>query len=276
MRLRIHHTTTYAYEHPASYAIQVLRLSPGDHKGQYVCDWRLEINADCKLDAIRDPFGNQTHSFSVDGPIDTLVISAVGEVETNDTNGLISGTRERLPLALYLRETALTEPDEHIKTFAADYMSGHATDRLEKLHLLNTAVHKTLRFDTRATESTTTAVEAFAHKHGVCQDLAHVFIAACRHLEVPARYVGGYMFRSDGENEQEAGHAWAEAWVEGLGWVGFDPAHGLAPTDAYVRVAVGLDSLDATPIRGTRYGGLGEDMSVVVSIEDLNAERVES
>jgi len=84
------------------------------------------------------------------------------------------------------------------------------------------------------------------------------------------------MFRSDGENQQSAGHAWAEAWIDGIGWVAFDPAHGLCPDDAYVRVAVGLDFLAASPIRGVRYGGVGETMDVSVQIEDLSAERVAS
>lgn len=280
MRLKIYHTTHYRYETPATYAIQVLRLSPRDHKGQYVCDWRLDINADCKLDSLQDPYGNQTHSFSVDGPLESLSISAIGEVETNDTSGIISGTRERLPRALYLRETSLTESDTIIRQFAEDISSAHASaheaDTLTRLHALNGGIHKAIQFDTHATETTTTAIEAFSAKQGVCQDLAHIFISCCRHLNIPARYVGGYMYRSDGENQQNAGHAWAEAWIENVGWVGFDPAHGLCPNDAYIRVAVGLDFLAASPIRGVRYGGFGETMEVSVKIEDLSAERIAS
>jgi len=274
MRLKIYHTTEFSYESPASYAIQVLRLSPRDHKGQYVCDWRLEINADCKLETIQDSYGNQTHSFSVDGPLDSLSISAVGEVETDDTNGIVSGTRERLPLALYLRETSLTDSDKDLRDFTESVASRHGTDVLAQLHGLNETIYKEIRFDATATETSTTAAEAFRHREGVCQDLSHIFLSCCRHLKVPARYVGGYMFRSDGHNEQYAGHAWTEAWVEGIGWIGFDPTHGFCPNDAYVRVAVGLDFLAASPIRGVRYGGSGETMNVSVKIEDLNAESV--
>lgn len=276
MRLKIHHTTRYRYEIPATYAIQVLRLSPRDHKGQYVCDWRLDINADCRLEAIPDAYGNRTHSFSVDGPIEDLSISVIGEVETNDTSGIVSGTRERLPKALYLRETSLTEPNSELQTFAADMTSSPGQDLLARVHALNGGIHKAVRFDVSATETTTTAADAFSHRNGVCQDLAHIFITCCRQLDIPARYVGGYMFRSDGENQQNAGHAWAEAWIDNIGWVAFDPAHGLCPDDAYVRVAVGLDFLAASPIRGVRYGGIGESMEVSVQIEDLSAERVAS
>ena len=104
--------------------------------------------------------------------------------------------------------------------------------------------------------------EAFALKRGVCQDLTHVFIAAARSLGIPARYVGGYFHRNDGVIEQDAGHAWAEAFVPELGWVAFDPANGICATDAHVRVAVGLDYLGAAPVRGTRYGGAGETLAV--------------
>ena len=120
------------------------------------------------------------------------------------------------------------------------------------------AIRDRLRFDVNATDTGTSAIDAFSHGHGVCQDFAHVFIAAARHLGIPARYVGGYLYRADRPDGQEAGHAWAEALVDDLGWVGFDPANDISPTEAYVRVAMGLDYLGAAPVRGTRYGGAGE------------------
>jgi transglutaminase-like putative cysteine protease len=96
----------------------------------------------------------------------------------------------------------------------------------------------------------------------VCQDLAHIFIASARAMGLPARYVSGHLARSDGQIDQEAAHAWCEAYVEDLGWVGFDPANGVCPTEAYVRVAIGLDYLGAAPVRGSRYGGDGERLDV--------------
>ena len=106
-------------------------------------------------------------------------------------------------------------------------------------------------FDEGRPSATTTAAEAFALKRGVCQDLTHIFIAAARSIGIPARYIGGYFHRADGVTEQEAGHAWAEAFVPDLGWVAFDTANGICATDAHVRVAVGLDYLGAAPVRGT-------------------------
>ena len=116
-----------------------------------------------------------------------------------------------------------------------------------------TALNREMTFDTDPTQSATTAAEAFALRRGVCQDLTHIFIAAARQLGIPARYVGGHFYRADGVTAQEAGHAWAEAYVEHLGWVGFDPTNGIGTTDAHVRVAIGLDYLGAAPVRGTRY-----------------------
>jgi transglutaminase-like putative cysteine protease len=128
-------------------------------------------------------------------------------------------------------------------------------------------VRHEIAYDTDPTHAGTTAAEAFALRRGVCQDLTHIFIAAARTLAVPARYIGGYFHRADGVRQQEAGHAWAEAFVPDLGWVAFDAANGMCATDAHVRVAVGLDYLGAAPVRGTRYGGAGETLSVAVHVD---------
>jgi transglutaminase-like putative cysteine protease len=120
-----------------------------------------------------------------------------------------------------------------------------------------------LRFDVDATDATTTAAEALAAGHGVCQDFAHIFAAAARLLGIPARYVSGHLARAE-HLQQDAAHAWAEALVPDLGWVAFDPANGVCADDAYVRVAIGLDYLDAAPIRGARRGGGMEQLTVAV------------
>jgi len=104
-------------------------------------------------------------------------------------------------------------------------------------------------------------------KRGVCQDLSHIFIACARSLGIPARYIGGYLLRSDDTPHQEAGHAWIETYIKDLGWVGFDPANGVCPTEAHIRVSVGLDYLGAAPVRGSRYGGTAEQMDVAVTVD---------
>ncbi len=268
MRLRILHETTYRYGRPATRAIQILRLTPRGHDGQFVVNWRIEVDRDCRLDASADPFGNTVHTFTVEGPLDGLTITAEGEVETQDTHGIVRGQIERMPLAIFLRETPLTRSDAAIRMMAEQAANDAAPNTLDVLHAIMNAIRDKVRFEVNLTDTGTSAIEAFSFGHGVCQDFAHVFIAAVRHLGIPARYVGGYLFHADQLNGQEAGHAWAEAQVDDLGWVAFDPANGISATDAYVRVAVGLDYLGAAPIRGTRYGGADETLAVRILVNE--------
>lgn len=271
MLIRVRHETIYRYAEPAKSAIQRLALTPRSHDGQHVLEWRIDVDRDCRLRDGEDAFGNIVHSFSVDGPLETLTTVVEGEVETFDTTGVVRGAIERFPPALYLRETPLTAVDEALRAFAHE-----ATEReqgvLAKLHALVGSLHQTMIFDEDATHPQTTAAEAFAERRGVCQDFAHAFIACARELGIPARYAGGYFLRSDGIREQAAGHAWAESFVDGLGWVGFDPAHGLSPDEHYVRVAVALDYLGAAPIRGARTGGGDETMQVNVQVAKAQSQ----
>jgi transglutaminase-like putative cysteine protease len=266
MRIRINHETVYRYGTPAKSAIQLLRLTPRSHDGQFVVRWRIDVSEDCKLEPHEDAFGNLTHSFTVDGPISEMRIGVEGEVDTQDTAGVIRGTLERFSPSLFLRETELTKPDDAIIAFAADAARA-ANEPLARLHALQTRIFETFAFDPDPTNTGTSAAEAFALKRGVCQDYAHVFIACARHLGIPARYIGGHFLRSDGATAQEAGHAWTEAHVPDFGWIAFDPTNGICATDAHVRVAVGLDYLGASPIRGTRIGGTGETLAVTVYVD---------
>lgn len=262
MRLRIKHETAYRYGTPATRAIQILRLTPRGHDGQFVVNWRIEVDHDCRLDATIDPFGNTVHAFTVEGPLDGLTIAAEGEIETLDTHGIVRGQVERMPSVVFLRDTALTRSDAAIRGMADDAARTVGSDQLGILHEIMKKIRERLDFVINVTDSGTSAIDAFSSSHGVCQDFSHVFIAAARHLGIPARYVGGYLFHTEMLDGQVAGHAWAEALVDDLGWVAFDPANGIAATDAYIRVAVGLDYLGAAPIRGTRYGGADETMDV--------------
>jgi transglutaminase-like putative cysteine protease len=266
MRIRISHATSYRYARPAAGVIQTLRLTPRNHDGQYVVDWRIDISESCQLGQHEDAFGNITHVFTADGPLSVLRLAVEGEVETQDTGGVVSGAVERFPESLYLRETPLTRPDPAIDNFAYAANQDAGGDVLKTMHNLVQRLHADVSFDTNPTGTTTTAAQAFALKRGVCQDLSHIFIAAARGLGVPARYIGGHFHRADGVTDQEAGHAWAEAFVPDLGWVAFDPTNGISATDAHVRVAVGLDYLGAAPVRGSRQGGGAEAMQVEVRV----------
>jgi transglutaminase-like putative cysteine protease len=276
MRIRISHLTSYRYDTPATSVIQMLRLTPRNHDGQFVARWRIDVSTDCRLDQHNDAFGNITHAFTAEGPLSELTIQVEGEVETRDTQGIVRGAVERFPPSLFLRETPLTRPDADIAAFAAANRDAVGGDVLKLLHRSLERLHNDMTCDngsaktasdkTDSSKPAATAAQAFALRRGACQDLAHVFIAAARSLEIPARCAAGYLRRDDGVSEQDAGHAWAEAYVPELGWVAFDVANGICATDAHVRVAVGLDYLGAAPLRGTRYGGAGEVLSVKVRV----------
>ncbi len=271
MRIRIAHETLYRYERPASGIIQILRLTPRNHEGQYVLNWRIEISEDCVLDDKEDAFGNVVHNFTTDRRCETLRVMVEGEVETHETTGIVRNAVERFPPTLFLRDTPLTLADADIAAMAAQRRAEADGDVLRTMHGLMLFLNKEMTFDTDPTHAGTTAIRSFALKRGVCQDFSHIFIAASRSLGIPARYIGGYLRRADGVALQGAGHAWAEAYVPNLGWVAFDPTNAVCATEAHVRVAVGLDYLGAAPVRGTRAGGGMEGLDVTIRVEQ--AER---
>ena len=264
MRIEVGYVTRYDYDHSAKLVVQTLRMTPRGHDGQHVLNWRVETDADVRLIASEDALGNAVHGLSVAGPLKRLVTRVTGQVETWDTGGVVRGAVERFPPIVFLRETALTQCDARLRDFTGRVARGAGL--LDRLHGLLAGVHAEMVFETDRTDTTTSAADAFALGHGVCQDLTHIFIGAARLLGAPARYVSGHLARGDGQTDQAAAHAWAEAYVEGLGWVGFDAANGVCPTDAYVRVAVGLDYLGAAPVRGSRYGGGGEHLDVKLRV----------
>jgi transglutaminase-like putative cysteine protease len=270
MLIRVRHKTTYTYERPAQSVIQLLRLTPRNNEGQSVRKWRIELENDGTLRSGQDAFGNVTHMLSLAGPIERITILVEGEVEKQDTNGIIRHSLEPFPPALFLRETDLTKPDAAIIDFARQAALKAGGSQLKILHELLAAINRQITFDTEPTSTVTTAVQAFEMQRGVCQDLSHIFIACARSLGIPARYIGGYLLRSDDVHHQDAGHAWIEAYIRDLGWIGFDPANGICPTEAHIRVSVGLDYLGAAPVRGSRYGGADEQMDVAVTVDRAN------
>ena len=271
MRLRISHSTTYKYEPPASGAIQILRMTPGSHDGQYVADWQIDVSTDSRLEMHQDAFGNITHVLT-HGPLSDLTINVEGLIETHDTGGVLRGTDERFPPSLFLRSTPLTDVNADMSKFAHDLRAETEGDVLGFLHALLLQLSDHMTFDIDPTNSGTSASEAFKLRRGVCQDYAHIFIACARSAGVPARYVSGHLLRSDGMVAQDAGHAWAEAYVDKLGWVGFDATNAVCTTDGHVRVAIGLDYLSAAPVRGTRYGGGKEILAVAVKVDQAGRQ----
>jgi transglutaminase-like putative cysteine protease len=270
MRICVAHETLFRYESPPVGVIQTLRLTPRNHDGQYVVDWRIDVSADCRLDAQEDAFGNIVHAFSTSAPFTELRVFVEGEVETQDTAGVVRGAMERFPPSLFLRETTLTHADDAILAYAAQLpkpeQAADGNDvTLSTLHALLARLHDDMTCDGDEPASRT-AAEAFAERRGRGPDLAHVFIAAARAVGVPVRCVSGYFRAADGNAPLSASHAWVEAHVPRLGWVGFDPVNGFCVTDRYIRLAIGLDYLGAAPVRGAHYGGGAEAHAVKLMV----------
>ena len=264
MRLQVKHQTVYRYDEPVSYTIQSLRLTPRPHQGLAVLSWRVQADGRRELPSFTDGFGNLVHSYSVNRTHDSITLLVEGEVDTTDTAGILRGSSEPLPPLFYLRSTPLTTADEAIETLATE--GGRGKTSLERLHRLMIAVRARVDYQLGATHAATTAAEALAQGVGVCQDHSHIFIAAARRLAIPARYVGGYLWTGVETHEYGASHAWAEAYVEDLGWVGFDAANCICPTAAYIRASIGLDYASAMPVRGIRRGKSAEELAVRVAV----------
>jgi transglutaminase-like putative cysteine protease len=258
MEIRIEHTTTYAYDAPSMHSIQLLRVTPQAFAGQRVGRWLVAGNGRRDLPEIEDAFGNVVHTLTTSEPHDGVTVSVSGVVSTTDTSGMVKGLVETMPVAIYLRDTELTEPDDAIRDLAGTALK----DPLETAHQLMAAVRAAVDYRAGTTDIATSAAEALAAGQGVCQDHAHVMIACARVLGIPARYVSGYLASPDGGEVHEASHAWAELRIEGFGWIGFDAANSLCPTDCYVRVAHGLDYQGAAPVNGIRRG-IGSDILTV-------------
>ena len=262
MRLSIDHRTVYRFSEPQGRLVQMLRMTPQNHHDQTVASWRIDVDCDAKMRDACDGFGNSTTMLYVDGPIETIEISVSGEVLTSHSNGVLQGASEAFPAALFLRATAVTPADPAIAAFARETIGDQAT--LGALHRLNTAIHDRFALDTARPEAGLSAAAAFGREHATARDLAQIFIVAARHMGVPARYVSGYRLTAQGG--LSAPHGWAEAFVTGVGWVGFDPSTGRSPEEEYVRVAAALDSLGTAAVAGSRLGEGDELLDVDISV----------
>jgi transglutaminase-like putative cysteine protease len=269
MRISIGHVTRYTYNAPTRYSILSLKLTPPSFKGQRIIEWNVTAPGIELARAFKDGFGNTVHLTTNTSDHTESLIIAKGVVETDDTAGVVRGLPEVAPINVYLRQTRMTNPSPEI---AALSTAVTVRDDIRCLHDLMHAVRDAVDYQIGATHAHTSAAEALSDGKGVCQDHAHIFISAARLQGVPARYVTGYMLAA-GDEPAEAHHAWAEAFIEGLGWVGFDPANRICPTDAYVRLTAGLDASSASPIRGTRRGGSEEALDVIVEVQQQNMQQ---
>ena len=265
MQISVSHTTRYRFDIAPAHGLQRLRLKPKSSHGQNVLDWTMTVEG-AKVQTSYDDHNNNQTALVLFAP-DTreIVVNCAGVVETADNAGIIGPHTGSMPLWAFQGQTELTRPGARLHELAGRFRNISAIP-LDRLHGLSAAVHEAVAFKTGQTDAKTTAEMALTAGQGVCQDHSHVFIAAARLLDIPARYVSGYLLM-DETVEQQAGHGWAEAHVDELGWVGFDVANGVCPDERYVRVATGFDYRDAAPVTGISLGAGGSELSVLLSVD---------
>lgn len=263
MRLQISHRTVFRFSQPKRYVVQSHRLQPAEFDSQRVIDWRVEVEGASFGMFHTDGAGDKVRSMTIDGPTEEVAVEVSGLVEASDTSGVLRGHAETISPLVYLRDTDLTEPDDALRALAA---KATGDTSLDIAHSLSALVAEAVTYEGGRTAPHTTAAEALSEGHGVCQDHAHVLIATARLLGMPARYVSGYLHATEEDISHEAGHAWAEINVPGLGWVGFDPSNKCCPNENYVRLGSGLDALHAAPIRGVTMGAGEETLDVSVAV----------
>ncbi|PZU60934.1 MAG: transglutaminase family protein [Sphingobium sp.] len=247
MKLLVRHQTSYSYGAGSSRVAMLLKLMPRDYEGLRVLEWQVSINDEAILGFTPNGFGDLEALWIRHDRLETVNVVAEGLVETSDHAGIVRGLVERCHPQIYLRRTPLTEASPEIRDLAE---AAQGSDLLDRMHRLSDLVRDAVAYRAGATGPDTSAAEALTIGSGVCQDHAQIFIAAARSVGVPARYVVGYLATQDGEALHET-HAWSEVLVPGVGWIGFDTSNRVCTTDAYVRLAAGLDAHDAAPVRGS-------------------------
>jgi transglutaminase-like putative cysteine protease len=265
MRLKILHTTTYHFDQPVPYGLQQLRLIPKTRAGQVVRAWHMEIEGGRLQTEFSDHHQNRVSLISFDPEATSIVVHCEGEVENADLHGIIGKHGGFAPLWFFRRSTDLTRAGPNVRRLAKGLREEVAED-IPRLHALSARIMAEVPYEIGATHSGTSAEEAIERGAGVCQDHSHIFVAAARSMGYPARYVSGYLMMND-RVHQDASHAWAEAHVEGVGWVGFDISNGISPDTRYVRVATGLDYREAAPVSGLRFGAGGEALSIDIQVQ---------
>lgn len=267
MILSVSHLTSYQYDTPMRAAVQSLRLFPSRFDGQRVISWEVSVEGGLRGGSFRDGAGDKVEGWSLRGPVSEVRVSVQGHVDTTDLAGVLRGHRETVNPLAYLRETTATWIDAGLRALAAEAVAG-ATDRLDRAHRISRAASAAIAYRPGATHAHTTAAEALDLGEGVCQDHAHAVCAMARAEGMPARYVSGYLYARDDGEPHEAAHAWAEIWVEGIGWIGFDAANECCPDARYIRLGSGLDAREAAPVKGVAQGlDAAERLDVTVALE---------
>lgn len=275
MRLQIRHTTIFHYTEAINEAYTEMRLRPLEGAGQRCYRFSLMTEPRGEVMSYIDRYGNTVHHFDTLQSHDRVVVMAASDVETTPT--YLSEPSAFSPLDAYdfLAPTDYVPLAEEIESFARRHA---APDNPQATAFgLMEGLFRELVYDPQATDVKTRAPEALRLKRGVCQDFAHLMLAGCRSLGIPARYVSGYLYSARAARESEtsgeprpsnaASHAWVDVYLANRGWVSLDPTHNCEQTEQYVRVATGRDYADVPPTRGVYKGTASEDLEVHVEVK---------
>lgn len=266
MRLNVRHLTRYEYEPPAWRAALRLKLFPARFASQNPEQWSVNVNGEPVAPLFTGLSGDAETIWTAGEDVGSIEVIAEGVIDVQDSAGVVRGLVEAARPGVFLRTTPLTARSAEIEQLAARSTN---EDLLPSLHTLSDLVRDAVDYVPESTQSATSAAEALKLGKGVCQDHAHIFISAARLRGVPARYVAGYLLAEGAEQT----HAWAEAFVPDLGWVGFDPSNRQCPTDHYVRLCSGFDAADAAPLRGRVQTNSLEKLEVAVAISEVAGQQ---
>jgi transglutaminase-like putative cysteine protease len=271
MKLEIFHRTNYRYSGPIAETVMEVRLRPMDGNGQRCLEFELDVSPGIEPRSYRDGYGNNVHYFNLVRPHTRVSITSRSVVETAGEADADPG-EDLVQDFLRFRSPVNDAPGVHemASRFAiADAGSGPQVE--QALDDLTRSISQDFTYDRAVTNVYTSVDDVLALRAGVCQDFAHLFIAVARAMGVPARYVSGYIHLRGDRGTTTASHAWAEGWVPGKGWVGYDATHPVRVSAHHVRLAVGRDYTDAAPTRGIYVGSSTGTMQVTVRTRDLSS-----
>ncbi len=280
MRYRIRHTTRFEYSDPIRESVMELRMQPRTDAAQRCLEFSLALSPEARFHHYTDYLGNVVHHFDIPSVhqklevvSNALVDSAAPpapspEVSSRDWAEL-DALRDGAEHWDWLHPSFFAQPSDPLAQFAEKLKIRRRDDPLTVLKDLNIGIGSALSYESGSTRVDSPIDDCLKAGKGVCQDFAHIFIAIARGLGIPTRYVSGYLFhrldKGHGPGE-DATHAWVEAFVPGMGWIGFDPSNRAVIGPDHVRVAMGRDYLDVPPTRGVFRGTAVTRLTVHVDV----------
>lgn len=275
MKWDIIHRTHYAYASPVRESRNELHLQPLSNEQQTVDSFLIKVLPVARLKHYHDFYSNCVHYFELPEPHPTLTVESNLRVTTHPIAGLSLDARpagvERLKEVLsigrcydFMQESRFTDISPEVWRLAVDAV-GDERDVWQQALKLMTFVNSHITYESFSTKVHTHPREVLEQKRGVCQDFAHVMLSLCRTMKIPALYVSGYL----ATEAASATHAWMEVYIPGHGWQPLDPTHNCKPDETYIKIAVGRDYADVTPVSGTYKGTTERTMEVNVKIEKV-------